>query len=189
MGDTVQRVLKLLAVRPQSFGGGSPTMTFNTKAAMADVHQMFSDPLARDAFHDDGDDGDGGCGGGGAGGSNCGSPTEKFDAGSLQGLPVLEDDDDRQSLAFHGTQTIGANMSTIHEKSEQGAWLHGLDTLAWRMDAGRTADSVRGFPGLQHRCPRQASAFLLTTRRRYGHVSRRPRSSRCRSRIRLQNQL
>ena len=43
------------AVRPQSFGGGSPTMTFNTKAAMADVHQMFSDPLARDAFHDDGD--------------------------------------------------------------------------------------------------------------------------------------
>eukprot|EP01052_Picozoa_sp_SAG31_P012096 SAG31_NODE_698_length_12746_cov_3.495136_9_plen_796_part_00 len=86
---------------------GSPTMTINTKAAMADVQQMFSSPLANDDFNVRDED------------DSCSSPTEKFDSISLQGLPVL--DDDRESLAFHGTQTIGANMSTIHESSEQGA--------------------------------------------------------------------
>ena len=91
---------------------GSPTMTFNTKAAMHDVQQMFSSPLANDDFDEDY--------------SNTSSPTEKFDGLNLQGLPVF--DEGRPSIA-HGPETIGANMSTILESSEQGGLPSGIKVL------------------------------------------------------------
>jgi hypothetical protein len=89
-------------------------MTVNTKAALAEVEQMFSSPLRGTSSHASSADGDGV--------DLVGEDTDKFDASTLAGLPTFDDDDDRpgvmgRSETGTGTVTFGLGMSTILERT------------------------------------------------------------------------
>ena len=89
-------------------------MTVNTKAALAEVEQMFSSPLRGTSSHASSADGDGA--------DLAGEDTDKFDASTLAGLPTFDDDDDRpgvmgRSETGTGTVTFGLGMSTILERT------------------------------------------------------------------------